>query len=104
MRPGRDQRDGGRCVGSTEAAISAIAALPLDEAEAIMLRVVMRLSDESAGLVLGVSAGAVRDAGIRGGCSVRGMRALAPADRPRSWSLHRYRARCPLRAEIFGME
>lgn len=51
---------------STEAAIAMIAALPRDQAEAVMLRVVMGLDAESAGQVLGKKAGAVRTAAYRG--------------------------------------
>ena len=62
---------------STEAAIAMIAALPRDQAEAVMLRVVMGLDAESAGRVLGKKAGAVRTA------AYRGLRRLASRlDRP----------------------
>jgi RNA polymerase sigma-70 factor (ECF subfamily) len=43
-----------------------IADLPPDQAEAVMLRVVMGLDAESAGQVLGKKAGAVRTAAYRG--------------------------------------
>jgi RNA polymerase sigma-70 factor, ECF subfamily len=51
---------------STEAAIAMIAALPRDQAEAVLLRVVMGLDADSAGKVLGKKAGAVRTAAHRG--------------------------------------
>jgi RNA polymerase sigma-70 factor (ECF subfamily) len=56
---------------STEAAILSIAALPQEQAEAVLLRVVMGLDAKSAGAVLGRSAGSVRTA------AYRGLRALA---------------------------
>jgi RNA polymerase sigma-70 factor, ECF subfamily len=51
---------------STQAAVAMIAGLPPDQAEAVMLRVVMGLDAESAGRVLGKKAGAVRTAAYRG--------------------------------------
>jgi RNA polymerase sigma-70 factor (ECF subfamily) len=51
---------------STEAAIALIATLPRDQAEAVLLRVVVGLDAESAGRVLGKRAGAVRTAAYRG--------------------------------------
>jgi RNA polymerase sigma-70 factor (ECF subfamily) len=51
---------------STQAAVAMIANLPPDQAEAVMLRVVMGLDAESAGRVLGKKAGAVRTAAYRG--------------------------------------
>ena len=51
---------------STEAAVAMIADLPPDQAEAVMLRVVMGLDAETAGRVLGKKAGAVRTAAYRG--------------------------------------
>ncbi|WP_416210417.1 RNA polymerase sigma factor [Frankia sp. Cr1] len=51
---------------STDAAIKLIAALPRDQAEAVLLRVVMGLDAKSAGQVLGKRAGAVRTAAYRG--------------------------------------
>src|ERR1700759_4242355 len=51
---------------STQAAVAMIADLPPDQAEAVMLRVVMGLDAESAGRVLGKKAGAVRTAAYRG--------------------------------------
>jgi len=56
---------------STEAAMRLIASLPLDQAEAVLLRVVMGLDAKAAGRVLGKRAGAVRTA------SHRGLRRLA---------------------------
>ena len=47
-------------------AIAMIAALPRDQAEAVLLRVVMGLDAETAGRVLGKRAGAVRTAAYRG--------------------------------------
>jgi RNA polymerase sigma-70 factor (ECF subfamily) len=51
---------------STEAAIAMISELPRDQAEAVILRVVMGLDAESAGKVLGKRSGAVRTATYRG--------------------------------------
>jgi RNA polymerase sigma-70 factor, ECF subfamily len=51
---------------STDAAITLIASLPPDQAEAVLLRVVIGLDAESAGQVLGKRAGAVRTAAYRG--------------------------------------
>ncbi len=51
---------------STESAIALIATLPRDQAEAVLLRVVMGLDAEAAGRVLGKRAGAVRTAAHRG--------------------------------------
>src|SRR6202012_1856355 len=51
---------------ATQAAVAMIADLPPDQAEAVMLRVVMGLDAESAGRVLGKKAGAVRTAAYRG--------------------------------------
>jgi RNA polymerase sigma-70 factor (ECF subfamily) len=56
---------------STEAALRLIAGLPLDQAEAVLLRVVMGLDAKAAGRVLGKRAGTVRTA------SHRGLRRLA---------------------------
>jgi len=52
-------------VGSDEA-IALIATLPRDQAEAVLLRVVMGLDSDSAGKVLGKRSGAVRTAAYRG--------------------------------------
>jgi RNA polymerase sigma-70 factor (ECF subfamily) len=51
---------------STDAALAMIAALPQDQAEAVLLRVVVGLDAESAAQVLGKRAGAVRTAAYRG--------------------------------------
>ena len=51
---------------STDAAIALIASLPRDQAEAVLLRVVMGLDAEAAGRVLGKRAGAVRTPAYRG--------------------------------------
>jgi RNA polymerase sigma-70 factor (ECF subfamily) len=51
---------------STASAIRLVRTLPLDQAEAVMLRVVMGLDTASAARVLGKRAGAVRTAAYRG--------------------------------------
>lgn len=51
---------------STEAAVALIATLPPDQAEAVLLRVVVGLDAKAAGKVLGKRAGAVRTAAYRG--------------------------------------
>jgi RNA polymerase sigma-70 factor (ECF subfamily) len=51
---------------ATAAAISLIGSLPADQAEAVMLRVVMGLDAKAAGQVVGKRAGAVRMAAHRG--------------------------------------
>lgn len=51
---------------STEQALQAIAALPLEQAEAIMLRTVLGLDSATAARVLGKRSGAVRTAAYRG--------------------------------------
>ncbi|GLZ81218.1 DNA-directed RNA polymerase sigma-70 factor [Actinorhabdospora filicis] len=51
---------------STDAALTLIASLPQDQAEAVLLRVVMGLDARSAGKVLGKRPGAVRTAAHRG--------------------------------------
>jgi RNA polymerase sigma-70 factor (ECF subfamily) len=56
---------------STDAALALIRSLPRDQAEAVLLRVVVGLDAETAGKVLGKRAGAVRTA------SYRGLRRLA---------------------------
>ncbi|WP_211246618.1 RNA polymerase sigma factor [Amycolatopsis taiwanensis] len=50
----------------TEAALELIASLPRDQAEAVLLRVVLGLDATAAGRVLGKRAGAVRTAAYRG--------------------------------------
>jgi RNA polymerase sigma-70 factor (ECF subfamily) len=56
---------------STDAALALIRSLPRDQAEAVLLRVVVGLDAQTAGTVLGKRAGAVRTA------SYRGLRRLA---------------------------
>lgn len=51
---------------STDAAVKLISSLPRDQAEAVMLRVVVGLDAEGAGRVLGKRAGAIRTAAYRG--------------------------------------
>jgi len=51
---------------STEAALKLIASLPREQAEAVLLRVVVGLDAKGAGKVLGKRAGAVRTAAYRG--------------------------------------
>jgi RNA polymerase sigma-70 factor, ECF subfamily len=51
---------------ATDAALALIATLPADQAEAVLLRVVIGLDAETAGRVLGKRAGAVRTAAYRG--------------------------------------
>jgi RNA polymerase sigma-70 factor (ECF subfamily) len=51
---------------STDSAVALIARLPRDQAEAVLLRVVVGLDAEAAGKVLGKRAGAVRTAAHRG--------------------------------------
>jgi RNA polymerase sigma-70 factor, ECF subfamily len=51
---------------ATDAAVALIATLPPDQAEAVLLRVVVGLDAESAARVLGKRAGAVRTAAYRG--------------------------------------
>jgi RNA polymerase sigma-70 factor (ECF subfamily) len=58
---------------STDAAVALIASLPPDQAEAVLLRVVMGLDAESAAKVLGKRAGAVRTACHRGLRRLAGM-------------------------------
>jgi RNA polymerase sigma-70 factor, ECF subfamily len=50
----------------TDAALRLIATLPLDQAEAVLLRAVVGLDAETAGKVIGKRAGAVRSAAHRG--------------------------------------
>jgi RNA polymerase sigma-70 factor (ECF subfamily) len=51
---------------ATDAALALIARLPVDQAEAVLLRVVMGLDAKTAARVLGKRAGAVRTAAHRG--------------------------------------
>ncbi|WP_067485315.1 RNA polymerase sigma factor [Actinomadura hibisca] len=66
---------------ATEAALALIAELPRDQAEAVLLRVVMGLDAKTAGRVLGKRAGAVRTAAYRGlrGLGARLTGPAAPA-------------------------
>ena len=65
---------------ATDAAIALIATLPRDQAEAIVLRVVIGLDAESAGHVLGKRAGAIRTS------AYRGLKKLAKhLERPGTW-------------------
>jgi RNA polymerase sigma-70 factor (ECF subfamily) len=61
-----DTADGALNAMSTDTAVALIATLPRDQAEAVMLRVVVGLDAESAGKVLGKRPGAVRTAAHRG--------------------------------------
>jgi len=67
----RDPGDEALATVSTDAAIALIASLPRDQAEAVLLRVVMGLDVRATAAVLGKRAGAVRVA------SHRGLRKLA---------------------------
>src|ERR1700744_1986096 len=66
LAAGEDTAQSAMDTVSTQAAVAMIADLPPDQAEAVMLRVVMGLDAESAGRVLGKKAGAVRTAAYRG--------------------------------------
>ncbi|TAM93805.1 MAG: RNA polymerase sigma factor [Jatrophihabitans sp.] len=63
---------------TTEAAVAAIAALPRDQAEAVLLRVVMGLDATAAARVLGKRPGAVRTAAHRGLRSLQRRLSAAP--------------------------
>jgi RNA polymerase sigma-70 factor (ECF subfamily) len=67
----------------TRAALAMIASLPPDQAEAVLLRVVMGLTAETAAQVLGKRAGAVRTA------AHRGLRRLADQVEQSALSRHR---------------
>jgi RNA polymerase sigma-70 factor (ECF subfamily) len=70
---------------ATDTAIALIATLPADQAEAVLLRVVVGLDAESAARVLGKRAGAVRTAAYRGLRRLaRELRADRTVDVPRS--------------------
>ena len=62
---------------ATSAAIALIATLPAQQAEAVLLRVVMGLDAETVGRILGKRPGAVRTAAYRG---LRSLAALMPED------------------------
>ncbi|MFI5838589.1 RNA polymerase sigma factor [Catenuloplanes sp. NPDC051500] len=66
----------------TEAAVALIASLPRDQAEAVMLRVVIGLDAKATGRILGKRAGAVRTAAYRG-LKALAERLSAPAPPPR---------------------
>ena len=73
-RPGAaDTATGALEAMSTKSAIDLIATLPRDQAEAVLLRVVLGLDADSVGRVLGKRAGAVRTS------AYRGLRRLAAA-------------------------
>lgn len=61
-----DTADAADVLISTDAALALIARLPRDQAEAVLLRVVVGLDAKAAGAVLGKRAGAVRTAAHRG--------------------------------------
>jgi RNA polymerase sigma-70 factor (ECF subfamily) len=66
-RPGADDTEAAALTRlDTDRAVALIATLPRDQAEAVMLRVVMGLDADAAGEVLGKRAGAVRTAAHRG--------------------------------------
>jgi RNA polymerase sigma-70 factor (ECF subfamily) len=66
-RPGDDDTAGSALDAlSTGTALALIARLPRDQAEAVLLRVVMGLDAKTAGRVLGKRAGAIRTAAYRG--------------------------------------
>jgi RNA polymerase sigma-70 factor (ECF subfamily) len=66
---------------ATSAAMAAITSLPKDQAEAVLLRVVLGLDAQTAGRVLGKRAGAVRAAAFRG---LNNLAARIEADRARA--------------------
>jgi RNA polymerase sigma-70 factor, ECF subfamily len=66
LRAGDDTAASALDAVSTDAAIQLIASLPRDQAEAVLLRVVVGLDAESAAKVLGKRSGAVRTAAYRG--------------------------------------
>jgi RNA polymerase sigma-70 factor (ECF subfamily) len=84
---------------STDTAIALIASLPRDQAEAVMLRVVMGLPAEAAARVLGKRPGAVRTA------THRGLRRLAERVGPGPSATHRRQAAGELRQRwAYGRE
>jgi len=64
---------------ATGAAIALVASLPAQQAEAVLLRVVMGLDAETVGRILGKRPGAVRTAAYRG---LRRLAALLPEESP----------------------
>jgi len=76
-RPAPDEADTEALIAiSTDAAMELIRALPQEQAEAVLLRVVMGMDAKSAGRVLGKRPGAVRTA------AYRGLQTLAAAVQP----------------------
>jgi RNA polymerase sigma-70 factor (ECF subfamily) len=69
---------------STAAALRLIAALPRDQAEAVLLRAVVGLDAKTAGNVLGKRAGAVRTAAYRGLRRLSEEMSLAQVEPPRT--------------------
>jgi|SRR5579859_1790998 len=67
---------------ATDAAIALIAQLPQDQAEAVLLRVLVGLDSVAAGRVLGKRPGAVRTASYRGLRRLSGWLERAAADNP----------------------
>ncbi|HWS37003.1 MAG TPA: RNA polymerase sigma factor [Actinoplanes sp.] len=63
---GDDTADRALELVTTDAAVAMIAALPPEQAEAVMLRVVVGLDAKSTGQILGRRAGAIRTAAYRG--------------------------------------
>lgn len=63
---GQDTADAAMEMMSTDAALALIASLPPDQAEAVVLTVVMGMDAKSAGAILGKRPGAVRTAVYRG--------------------------------------
>lgn len=83
QRPAPDEADTEALIAiSTEAAMELIRALPQEQAEAVLLRVVMGLDAKSAGRVLGKRPGAVRTA------AYRGLQALAATVQPAAAEQH----------------
>ncbi|MDR7278333.1 RNA polymerase sigma factor [Catenuloplanes atrovinosus] len=66
LTTGEDAADRAMELLGTEAAVAMIASLPRDQAEAVMLRVVIGLDAKATGRILGKRAGAVRTAAYRG--------------------------------------
>lgn len=66
LSAGDDTADRALELVTTDAAVTMIASLPPEQAEAIMLRVVVGLDAKSTGRILGRRAGAVRTAAYRG--------------------------------------
>ncbi|HTF08922.1 MAG TPA: sigma factor-like helix-turn-helix DNA-binding protein, partial [Asanoa sp.] len=64
---------------ATGAAIALVASLPAQQAEAVLLRVVMGLDAETVGRILGKRPGAVRTAAYRG---LRRLATLVPEESP----------------------